>query len=80
MENYFSHNLNFLRTRQKLSQANLGKLLGLKGTAISNWEKGTSHPDYSTLLKIIKIFGISADKLMMSKINDISEKGNILKR
>ncbi|MDR3154504.1 MAG: helix-turn-helix domain-containing protein [Deltaproteobacteria bacterium] len=47
-----------------LSQANLGKVLGLSSKAVCNYEVGRREPDMDTLAKLAKNLKCSADWLL----------------
>ena len=56
-----SFNFELLRTqrrRQDLTQEQWGKLLGVTGATISNWELGNSYPDAQELSKIATVCGV----------------------
>jgi len=53
-----------LRERKGLTQAELGKLLGLSDKAVSTWENDLKVPRMSTLQKIADIFCVSGSYLM----------------
>lgn len=59
----FGERLKTLRKELNLSQADLGKILDLSCTAISQYESETRFPDCNTLIKISKYFDISLDYL-----------------
>lgn len=59
----FGERLKALRKEKNMSQADLGKVLELSCTAISQYESETRFPDYETLIKICKYFDISLDYL-----------------
>lgn len=78
----FNNNLKELRKAKELTQLELAKLLDTTDDSIYSWEKGRSEPDINTLIKICKIFKVSADYLI--GIEDecgvkIYEKNNSLK-
>lgn len=58
-----------LRSAQtpKMSQEKLGSLVGVGRTAVAMWESGKSEPDNATLLKLSKIFNVTADYLLTGK-------------
>ncbi len=60
----FKIRLHNLRTDKDLSQTELGKLLNLKNSAISKYEKGATEPSIETLIKIAEIFECSIDYLI----------------
>lgn len=66
---YIAQNLRLLRNLQKLSQASLAKQIGVVPGTISNYENGTSKPDFDQLEKIIKILGVSAHDLLYEDLS-----------
>lgn len=44
--------IHYYRERQKMEKKTLGKLVGVTGNAVSNWESGRTQPDISLLPKI----------------------------
>jgi DNA-binding response OmpR family regulator len=63
----FCERLRFLREKSGKSQTDLGNYLGVKRTAVSNYESGYTEPDIEKLLKIADYFNISLDYLMGNK-------------
>jgi len=62
-----------LRTEKDLTQAELGKVLGVGKTTISQYESETRKPDGDMLCRISNFFNISADYLLgLSNIRTIS--------
>lgn len=47
-----------LRKSNNMTQAELGTKLNVTFQAVSKWERGESYPDFDTLSKIAKIFGV----------------------
>lgn len=52
-------NLLYYRKRAGLTQRELAEKLGVKNTAVSNWESGNNSVDIETLFLASKIFGVS---------------------
>ncbi|WP_461206420.1 helix-turn-helix domain-containing protein [Clostridium sp. DL1XJH146] len=52
------------RLSRKLSGEDLGKILGVTRTAISNWENGKRIPDITTIMSLADYFDVSIDYLM----------------
>jgi transcriptional regulator with XRE-family HTH domain len=48
----------FLRKTNNMTQAELGDSLNVTYQAVSKWERGESHPDYETISKIAKLYGV----------------------
>lgn len=51
--------LQSLRKERGLTQGDLAKVLGCTRTAISNYEIGTREPDFASLEKLARYFGVS---------------------
>ena len=60
----FSDNLRMLRAKYKLSQQDIGDIVGLTGQAISRWENDITQPDNDSLIKLSKHFNVSTDYLL----------------
>lgn len=52
-------NMLFYRKKSGLTQKELADKLGVKNTAVSNWESGNNSVDIETLFLATKIFGVS---------------------
>lgn len=52
-------NLLFYRKKSGLTQQELAARLGVKNTAVSNWEKGNNSIDIETLYLAASVFGVS---------------------
>ena len=53
-----------LRKENSLSQAKLGKAIGVDARAISYWENGINEPKASYIYELSKYFGVSSDYLL----------------
>lgn len=53
-----------LRRAKGLSQVELAKLLDVNQSAISQWEKGRTSPDYQKLLRLSEVLDVSVDALV----------------
>jgi len=51
------------RYAARLSQQELGGMLGVSAVAVSKWERGVSQPDIPTLLRMTEIFDTTLDDL-----------------
>ena len=60
----FSDNLQFLRTRQNLTQEQLAESLDVSRQSVSKWESGLSFPEMDTILKLCDLFSVSMDTLL----------------
>ena len=61
--NIFGKKLKELRIEKKLSQRELGNILGVCNQTISFWETGSREPDLDTLVKIVKFFNVQYEDL-----------------
>lgn len=52
-----------LRVGQGLSQADLGKKIGLTQKAITTYERETREPNIETIKALAKVFGVSVEAL-----------------
>lgn len=53
-----------LRKERKLSQKELGAVIGVAQNTICNWENGKRDPDYDSLKKMAFFFNCSTDYLL----------------
>ncbi|MCQ2506318.1 MAG: helix-turn-helix domain-containing protein [Lachnospiraceae bacterium] len=60
----FSQRIKQLRIKHNLTQGDLAKILGLKPTAISNYESKRNEPSIENLLVLANYFNISCDYLL----------------
>ncbi|MBM7582479.1 transcriptional regulator with XRE-family HTH domain [Caldicoprobacter guelmensis] len=60
----FSKRLKELRKEHKMTQTELGKILGLSTSAIGMYEQGRRDPDSFTLQKIADTFNVTVDYLL----------------
>lgn len=66
------------RERLGLTQTELGLRVGVTGSAITNYEKETSHPKEQVIYKLMEVLGVDANYLFQDcmhippKNNDIS--------
>lgn len=60
----FHEKMKELRDDRGLSQTELAKALGVSQRSISSWETGFRQPDFDTLEKIAKYFGVTTDYLL----------------
>lgn len=60
----FKDRLKELRAENKLSQADIAKLLCLSKMAVSHWEHGDSEPNIDQLKTLARYFDVSIDYLV----------------
>ena len=70
------YRLKELRKENRMSQSDLGKLVGVSKVAISGYESGSRIPSLDILYKKLDIFGVSADYLMGRELNVVCEDDN----
>ena len=79
MENkLFAERIKNLRNEKKLTQQELGNIVGLTATGVSYWESGKAVPNFETMTKLSNYFGVSIDYLTGK--SDLDNKGLILFR
>ena len=60
----FNIRLKQLRQKHKLTQSELAEILGLKPTAVSNYESRRNEPSFDKLISLSKYFDVSCDYLL----------------
>lgn len=60
----FAAKLKSLRTAKRMSQAELGDVLGVTRAAVQQWEKGVNTPTLSNMSELARFFDISLSDLM----------------
>jgi transcriptional regulator with XRE-family HTH domain len=60
----FNLRLKQLRQKHKLTQSELADILGLKPTAVSNYESRRNEPSFDKLISLSKYFDVSCDYLL----------------
>ena len=70
------YRLRELRKENKISQEDLGKLLGVSKVSVSGYESGTRVPSLDILNGILDVFCVSADYLMGRELNVVCEDDN----
>ena len=56
------------RERLGLTQTELGELVGVTGSAITNYEKETSHPKEPVMYELIKALQVDANYLFQDAV------------
>ena len=65
-----------LRTALGWSQVDLAKKLGVAKQTVSNWENENIQPSIEMLIRLAKLFGVSADYLLgLDEIPRLSTEG-----
>ncbi len=60
----FAQNMRALRRSRRMTQAQLGELLGLSASAVGMYEQGRREPELSVIKKLCQIFSVDADALL----------------
>lgn len=60
----FGDILKSLRKRNNLTQSELGRHIGLSKAVISKYETGIGYPDFKTVIRLAKYFGVTTDYLL----------------
>lgn len=63
----FAENLKYYRTKHKMTQKELAKLIGYTEKSISQWECADALPTVNTFIELAEIFRISIDELIFEK-------------
>ena len=64
----FPENLQFIRTREGITQEHLAELLNISRQSVSKWESGTSFPEMDTLLRICDLYNVNLDTLLRGSV------------
>lgn len=56
------------RERMGLTQTELGALIGVTGSAITNYEKETSHPKEQIIYKLMETLNVDANYLFQDAV------------
>ncbi|MEI3530140.1 MAG: helix-turn-helix domain-containing protein [Bacilli bacterium] len=69
----FGDRLRELRVSKNLSQDDLGKILGVRKSSISNWETDKATPTYDILTKLAQYFSVTTDYLLGFNQDDLDK-------
>lgn len=69
---HFPARLSEMRKLKRMSQAELGDLLGVTRAAVSEWEKGKSVPRLDKLAEISRFFGVPLAELSGTPGDEVS--------
>ena len=58
-----AENIRFYRKKANLTQKQLAEKLGVKNTAVSNWENGQNSIDTELLFRVCDVFGITINQM-----------------
>lgn len=65
----FKDRLFYLRKQKKLSQDELGQLIGVSQQAVAKWEGGSAFPNQKFIEQLCEIFGVTMDFLFDNSPN-----------
>lgn len=60
----FSKRLRELRIERQLSQKKLAEIIQTNNSSVCDWECGRSEPSIEVIIKLCKLFSVSADYLL----------------
>ena len=66
------------RKERRLTQAELGAMLGISGKAVSKWERGLSKPCDEHLEKLIDLLGLPVDKPISAEEKERAQRTTFL--
>ena len=66
---HFGSKLKYLRKKNNFTLVQLGELLGVHNTYVSQLETGKRIPNAEMILKIANIFGVTCDQLMRDELS-----------
>lgn len=65
----FRRNMRFLRERDEMTQAELGRVLrGMTGSAVSSYERGIQYPNMKVAFKIAEVFGVTLVEMLATEM------------
>ena len=67
--NYFGHNVKYLRKCYHLSQDKMAQIVGKTYSAISLWERGLREPSNDDVQGFCEYFGLEPSDLMYRKLD-----------
>ena len=70
----FKDVLKSLRKSRKITQSELGNMLGYGYTAISNYESGRNEPSINDLIRLADYFNVSLDYLTDRNIKNVDKE------
>lgn len=72
--------LKYLRKRENVTQIELAKAIGLKGSTISMYEQGRREPDFEIQEKLADYFNVDLDFLMGRSVRALQEPDRVALR
>ena len=65
------------RERMGLTQTELGALIGVTGSAITNYEKETSHPKEQIIYKLMETLNVDANYLFQDAVKIKNQQNDV---
>lgn len=72
--------LRILRKNKGLSMKELGEIIGVAESTVSQYETGKREPDFETLLKLGEYFNVSVDYLLRGDISQNEKAPTLTKK
>ena len=73
---FFAENLQYLRSRKRLSQRELAQALGLTRSQVASYENGKAEPSTAKLAEIVRFFNVSLVRLVREDLQKESAPWN----
>ncbi|MBQ7778078.1 MAG: helix-turn-helix transcriptional regulator [Oscillibacter sp.] len=67
----FSENLQYIRSRDHVTQEQLAEQLDVSRQSVSKWESGASFPEMDTLLRLCELYHVDLDTLLRGSVEEI---------
>lgn len=68
LKQVIADNISFYRKEKGLTQVELAEKLSYSDKAVSKWERAESYPDIVTLIAMAKLFDVTVDQLVSSRV------------
>lgn len=72
-QNDFPRRFRQLRRQKNLSQAELGKIVGIHYTHIGRYERGLSKPNSETVKRLAEALGVTTDYLIEGETDEVAK-------
>lgn len=66
----FSENLQYIRSREHVTQEQLAEQLDVSRQSVSKWESGSSFPEMDTLLRLCELYHVNLDTLLRGSVEE----------
>lgn len=65
-----------LRKKANYSQEQISDMLGISRQAVSKWESGQGKPEIDNIIKLMEIYNVSADYILLGQENNTQVEPN----